>query len=1076
MSITEKSIRFKSEELTEFLSSLTGKEEVEFRFGSVITEGYKTKFEPGIPKYVFDQFVSHLSSSHSTEQFEDTVYFHENNIRQIVQKKPAELTSYQRKIRLQDVQIMASRTTSRLSSSREDILPDEEIKLVSDKVLFQRQRSRTRFDLDSFYIDCTTVFGGERISFEVEIELKFQPRNTTELFAPYVYTFNLLSQIDMETSSMVKDFNSLFPSKQPPRERFKIVSYDNHPRNIKENDLKTIKKYSVTNKLNGVGYYLFVAHSGVYLINHTDCIKVSHESFAPFLFSVLQGEWFIAPNGERQFHTFDCLRFQGKDVTNHPHLVRVKFIDMLLNSTPTAEGMSSILKRHNVVLARKRFFYSGKINTDHSITENDLEIDTQKCLEWMRETYGDDMELSNDGLVYTSADSSYMAKPILKYKFPRTMTIDFMIRDGKFIDNIYTFKLYVYNDRNINVLFPFNQPTISVEQSNPLFGSLSNGMIVECSFQDNKFIPERIRKDKIKPNFITVAQDVFYDMVHPMSPELLLHKLHEYKVGGEAPKLRLKSHLHTLGASHTLGSSYTLGSCLKEMRSYHNMEKRRLINLYYQHKNGLSIGFGRGGDIFKYNDAKAQIVFGIEPNIDNLNEANKRIGESQFTTQFDLIHEPAQNSLVISERIQEKIHQKVDVVDSFFSLTFFFESEAELDKLCNTIAGNLSQKGYFIGTTMDGQRTFDYLRGKDKVIVPECFSIEKQYQDGVTPDGGNKFGRKILIDLQETIVQKQWEYLVDFETLKQKLQKWGLVLVETGFFSPSSTVDPRVRPFSSLNRWFVFQRQETEKELATKERKETETQKVKDARKYVLRMLKPDTIQKFENKYGEPAQLVRIGTLGGGDCFFHSVLSLMDTHYNQLNEDEKKDYVKMTRRVVSEKLSEDIWRRLGNGQLAIMLVVNSLVELFDCDVSLKKYITKMETIHAHDLMEWSEKFLSMVDDDLKTKMNRILLAVSNIVYQTFKKNIFKCGVWVSYDMIEFLSSVFHVNIYIIRDSTRAPYPEATTKCNREQKSVILLWVGESHYEAMGIHDSGQITRVFPPNDPIIERINKILKC
>ena len=1078
MSITEKSIRFKSEELTAFLSSLTGKEEVEFRFGKVSTEGYKTKFEPGIPKYVFDVFVSSLSVSYSPEQFEDIVYFHENNIRQIVQK---ESTLYQRKIRLQDVQIMASRTTSRLSSSREDNLPEEEIKLVSNKVLFQRQRSRTRFDLDSFYIDCTTVFGGERISFEVEIELKFQPRTTAELFSPYVYTFNLLSQIDVETSSMVKDFNSLFPSKQS-YDRFKIVSYDNHPRNIKENDLKTIKKYSVTNKLNGVGYYLFVARTGVYLVNHTECIKLSSEVLQSFLFSVLQGEWFITPNGERQFHIFDCLRFQGKDVTNQPHLFRMKFIDMLLNSTPTVEGMSDILRRDNVVLVRKLFFYSGKINVDRSITENDLEFDTTKCLEWMRETYGNDMELSNDGLVYTSADSSYMAKPILKYKFPRTMTIDFMIRDGQLIDEgkepRYTFQLYVYNETNTNVLFPFGQPTISVYKSSPLFGSLFNGMIVECSFKDNKFIPERVRRDKVKPNFITVAKDVFYDMVHPMSPELLIQKLHEYKVG-EKPQLLVK---RAEDASSSRVARPLLGnSCLTEMRSYHNKEKRRLIDKYYQHKNGLSIGFGRGGDIFKYNDAKAQLVFGIEPNTDNLNEANKRISESKFTTQFDLIHEPAQNSLVISERIQDKIHQKVDVVDSFFSLTFFFESEAELDKLCNTIAGNLSQNGYFIGTTMDGQRTFDYLRGKDKVVVPRCLSIEKQYTDTEQ----NKFGRKILIDLNETIVQKQWEYLVDFETLKQKLERWGLVLVDTGFFSPSSAVDSRVRPFSSLNRWFVFQRQETIKELATKERKETEIKKVKEARKYVLKMLKPEKLQKFENKYGEPEQLVRIGTLGGGDCFFHSVLSLIDTYYNQLNEEGKNDYVKMTRRVVSEKLSEDIWRRLGNGQLAIMLVVNSLVELFECDTTLKKYISKMETIHAHDLMEWSEKFLSLVDDekmgsigsDHKPRMNRILIAVSTIVYQTFKKNIFKCGVWVSYDMIEFLSSVFHVNIYILRDSTRAPYPEATMKCDRTQKSVILLWVGESHYEAVGVQDKEKnIIRVFPPNDPIIERINKILKC
>lgn len=1166
MEFSIQNLRYDEKIVSSLLKTLTGIEEVEFRFGSIVHDSVssKPKFEPGVSKYLFDGLLNQLISSRQPYQvFDDTVFFYDTNIRKIVEK---ERTIFQRKIRLQDIRISAGEFDSRLSISREDMLTESDIQLPTQQdttttKLFQRRRSRYRFSFSLFYLDFTVVYGGEKVSYEIEIELNHKPKSVKELFDPYMECLHLLSPLYHEIADMITDFNSLFPLSSRPSDMFQIVSYDNHPKNLKPIDIQLRKytffrTYSVTNKLNGVGYFLITARRGIYLVNSTDYMKLSSECPKEHQYSILQGEWFMVPNGERQFHVFDCIRLKGKDVTKQPHLLRSKYIDLLLNDKTSpdgtsiqTEGLYRVIKRTDPTISifRKKFFFSGRIEkrvlqvpsdeiistafgkessqekTEYIVVGELTAHDIQQCLQWMKETYQSDMEKANDGLIFTSTDFPYMDRPILKYKFPHTMTIDFLLKDGDLTSSpqTHTFHLYVYDKQSV---VPFigggggdpNQPSppsiLTIHHDHPLFSSLTDGMIVECSYRNQSFFPERIRYDKTKPNFIDVAKDVFDDMIHPMTVDDLVRlveqsvtspppseqQLSEYnsnrKISFPPPFLLLPHQESTPPSSSGGADEEEKGTpCMVAMKKYHGFEKRRLISMYYPHRIGMSIGFGRGGDIFKYRQAQANMVIGIEPNDENIREAKSRIDTNMsrlLPTRFILIHEKAQQNMSISSQIKPHVpSEQVDVVDSFFSLTFFFESQEELDRLCNTISGHLKYGGHFIGTTMDGEKVVQYMKGKDSIQIPGCFSIQKHYSD--TDFSSSVFGKKISIHLTNSIVDHQDEYLVSFPHLESTLKRWGLVLVDTGFFSPSSetVMGKDVADFSRLNRWFVFQRKESDTEQKTRERASQEKQKETHLRQYMVRLLSPGGTEPIEPHHlGIPLSLVRVGTIPDGNCFFHALLNGLDSTYSSMSKNQKKQYINHVRHIVSERLTRPDWELLGNGQLAIQQTMIYFSKLLSCDDSLSSLYLPLLTIpiQAKNVFEWRQLLLRKEKETIPShpssssspspSLSFLLSHSEDIAYQMYKRLFCTDKEWVSHDMIEWISNVFGINVYILQDKTRLPYFEPYSCLNPSRNSVLIFWISENHYEGIRVieEDSTSLS-VFPPSHRLIQRLRD-LQC
>ncbi len=180
-----------------------------------------------------------------------------------------------------------------------------------------------------------------------------------------------------------------------------------------------------------------------------------------------------------------------------------------------------------------------------------------------------------------------------------------------------------------------------------------------------------------------------------------------------------------------------------------------------------------------------------------------------------------------------------DVITCMFRINRFFESRELLDGFVNQINDNLKVGGYFIGCGFDGDVVFNMLRsfelGQSKMGIigdTPIWSITKSYD--VDDFGADYDSLGLAIDVNFiSIGTVQREYLMNFDFLVERLRSIGIELLtdtesrEVGLAAPSSTnmfdvshamadragrkftMDPVVRQFSFLNRWFIFRRKGT---------------------------------------------------------------------------------------------------------------------------------------------------------------------------------------------------------------------------------------------------------------------------
>jgi hypothetical protein len=1014
--------------------------EFEIRLGTI----NRNRFVTDINVYVFSSLLLFLKEKASFEKTIDTVSIYRTDsysktLRHI-RNSHGDVYQYKTKLFTKDVKtFFMYKTDIRFSVSEEtetEIVPDE------IKFLIKRERERHTFKFDGYKIELTRITSRET-TYEIEIEYLAPDKDIVKkslqmLIPPFLFISDYVGKAISAYNQM---FRNEIKQKGIVLKQGLLFRYENHPRNIKKPDIShmfnnKIPLYSSTNKLNGNVYYLVLDRNNAYFINQSNCFYFIIEQ--QFSRTLLHGEFF---NG--QYNIFDCLISNYKNISALPHSQRLKQVPQI-----NTKFFKTNIKQ----------FFSGKLSDS-----------VLKCKKYIDETFkrGD-----NDGIIFTPV-GEYFDGPILKWKFPEMMSIDFQLANEKMSDNNKMFDLLVYSE-NGNVVFS----TMSIDNKNKLFDKISSGMIVECVYENNKFKAYKIRNDKDKPNYISVANDVFSDMKNPFTFESLIQSI-ESAEGKEIKEEKGKE-------------------CLDEMRKYNNLVKKNLINKFSKNANVLDLGFGRGGDIWKYSQNKTKLVIGVEPNKENRDESKQRIKQVIATddniTKFVVLPFKAQENLLISEKLERK---NVDVVSSFFSLTFFFENEDELDKLCNTVSQNLRIGGKFIGTFMDGNETFKLLQGKEK-IENECFKIEKKYVDS---DKTN-FGMKINIHLKDTIVNEQEEYLSFFDILKNKLEKWGLKFISSEMFSFKSQ-NKTINQLTNLYRWFIFERVKTEKEIKQEIYNEENIKLIKKLKENELSPLKHEYIEEIKLEYdkSEGDKFVRIGTIGDGSCFFHSVLSSLGFDEYKTSHNKTK-FIYGYREAISNSLTFDRWRELGKEQFSLQLLIANfgcLINMFG-EYSNFKCINgeKLSDIYSKNLkdvknIEEYTAYIGKYFDDDKTKLftrekiTNVLAKIDKLLYKKYKIQIKNPSVWVgqsdkldSIDVFEYLSDILDINIFIINDRTRKLYNEGIDFNIRfkNRKSVVLLWIQDNkfaHYESIGIERDGNVVTLFDYSDQFIQQLVEKIK-
>ena len=680
--------------------------------------------------------------------------------------------------------------------------------LSSNNIQSIRSRNRKSFLIDNGLsrIDLTEVTKsepnhsdprkrGERVIYEIEVEYVGTPDNVDKFDKTIARVFTWVNDTHNlytinERDRLANDISSLLYGNYRELGRDLFVQ----ARNLRQMDLvygglvgnnKTI--YTVTYKTDGIRKLLVFHSSGIWLIYPPyEYNLVFRVDVGELNGTIFDGE--LLPLDKRKdganraiywFWIFDTLSFYGNsqfkkgnnkkhNPSQLPHGTRIKLAKLLIESPNNND-----LFKGNTLYINVKEFHS--LNTVEDFYKwNSILLDKS-----------DELPYETDGLIFTPESTVYNPRTeekysmkqrvltehpdICKWKPLKKLTIDFMIRilpDNKIqllVGNKITFK----GSDNI----PYVD---AVDVNNEKLIGVPTGTVVEFMWDiDRKlFVPIRLRPDKLSPNREAVAVDNWILLNDPLDEATMR------------------------------GQSFTL------LRRYHNSIKRSLIvglqKLPQKTLKILDIGSGLFGDASKFaslKDKLQQIVL-VEPNPSYQEELNRRIDVYGLRKKTIVVQTKGQNSNEIFNDTTI-LPNSFDVITLMLSLSFFWESSEILDGLVETIQRGLKIGGTILFLTIDGDivsQVFNPIFGgttfKELILGSVC-TIQYDWTAG---------SNKIFIDIKDSIVRNQEEYLVRLSDLTIRLNKYGFISNEIYTADTNKFLSSAESLFTSLFSFGSFQR------------------------------------------------------------------------------------------------------------------------------------------------------------------------------------------------------------------------------------------------------------------------------
>jgi mRNA (guanine-N7-)-methyltransferase len=257
-------------------------------------------------------------------------------------------------------------------------------------------------------------------------------------------------------------------------------------------------------------------------------------------------------------------------------------------------------------------------------------------------------------------------------------------------------------------------------------------------------------------------------------------------------------------------------SSISEMRKFHNNIKRTmLVNISKILKgdiNLLDIAVGRGGDMYKWNEAGIKNVFGFDKNENSINSidpfdqgAKERYAKSQ-----DLqtnIYYTVGNAIQPSQPLLQEIttftikYGLFKIISCQFAMHYFFQDEIGLRNVFQAFTPFLEKGGYFIGTTVDG----DKIKSTEETSF-KLMEIKKLYK---SKNPRKKFGNAYTFKINDTIDKGNYfnstgistEYLVYMSELKRIASEYNLEPVYLNLFEKI----PGTKLYTTSNDFISFE-------------------------------------------------------------------------------------------------------------------------------------------------------------------------------------------------------------------------------------------------------------------------------
>lgn len=234
-------------------------------------------------------------------------------------------------------------------------------------------------------------------------------------------------------------------------------------------------------------------------------------------------------------------------------------------------------------------------------------------------------------------------------------------------------------------------------------------------------------------------------------------------------------------------------SSIFNLRHFHNWIKRKMIGETtkyleetYDIKNVslLDLAVGKGGDMNKWYATGIKKVVGVDidrESIEGSHGAKARYQRLKRRTK-DLDYSFYVMDLSKPEAIDKLDRilgdQKFDIVSCQFALHYFFKDNESLQNLLRIVGKFIRDDGFFIGTTMDGDKVLNLFGDKEEVSKP-IYHFEKK-----SIDRTSKYGQEYLVSLGEKegemhyfVDKPSLEYLVDLEELKAVAKNNNLMFI-----------------------------------------------------------------------------------------------------------------------------------------------------------------------------------------------------------------------------------------------------------------------------------------------------------
>lgn len=352
---------------------------------------------------------------------------------------------------------------------------------------------------------------------------------------------------------------------------------------------------------------------------------------------------------------------------------------------------------------------------------------------------------------------------------------------------------------------------------------IADNTIVEFRYDATaewKWKPLRVRYDKTRElkngrrnfgNDYTVANSNWTSIHNPVTEQMITS-------GANIPEINDNKddvYYNPNGKSNT--------TCLRDFHNY--VVKSRLIQGVTRPGDTLiDLAVGKGGDFPKWIKSKLKFVFGVDKSGDNIEnridgayarylnfrkKSSKTLPSSLFI-QGDSSEELFGNKSITKENdknifmaimgkgMKDKSTLGKNVFEQYgigkdgfsvcscqFAIHYFFESVYSLENFIQNVINVTSVGGYFIGTSYDGKRMFDFLTdvdtGSSKTLFTEdgdkIWEVTKQYNlDNFNENTVSSVGYGIDI-YQDSINKTFREFLVNYEYFDSLMERFGFRLL-----------------------------------------------------------------------------------------------------------------------------------------------------------------------------------------------------------------------------------------------------------------------------------------------------------